>query len=179
MAKKLLLIGLLLVAIFLWQCGDEIVTTPSPGPPNLTAAEKAMIQSSNEFSFDIFKQIVSEEEDTNIFISPLSMSYALGMTYNGANGQTEEAMRDVLGYADLSDEEINQSYKSLTEALIGLDPKVVFEIANSIWIRNTYTVLDEFITVNQEYFDAEVTSMDFDAPDACDIINGWISETSV
>ncbi len=176
MAKKLFLIGLLLVAIFLWQCGDEVVNQPSPGPPNLTAAEKEMIESSNKFSFDIFREIVSEEGDTNIFISPLSMSYALGMTYNGANGETEQAMREVLGYGDLTDEEINASYKSLTEALISLDPMVVFEIANSIWYRSTFSVLDDFIAVNQEYFDAEVAALDFNDPGACDTINGWISQ---
>jgi serpin B len=176
MARKLFLIGLLLMAVFLWQCGDEVVSPPSPGPPNLTAAEKEMIESSNKFSFDIFKEIVSEEGDKNIFISPLSMSYALGMTYNGANGETEQAMREVLGYGDMTDQEINDSYKSLTEALIGLDPKVVFEIANSIWYRLGFSVLDEFIAVNQEYFDAEVIGLDFNDPGACDIINDWISQ---
>jgi serine protease inhibitor len=176
MAKKLFLIGLLLVAIFLLQCGDDVVNPPSPGPPNLTAAEKEMIKSSNKFSFDIFKEIASEEGDTNIFISPLSMSYALGMTYNGANGQTEQAMREVLGYGDLTDQEINVSYKNLTEALISLDPEVVFEIANSIWYRLGFSVLDEFITVNRDYFDAEVSGLDFNDPGACDIINNWISQ---
>jgi len=43
---------------------------------------------------------MSEEE--NIMISPLSVSYALGMAYNGAAGTTLEAFNNVLHFSDLA-----------------------------------------------------------------------------
>jgi len=174
MFKRLIFSAMILMMPVLWQCSDGVIDPPEP--PELNSMEKAMVKSTNSLSFDIFKEIVSAEEDTNVFISPLSISYALGMTYNGANGETEEAMKRVLGYGELTDQEINETYKNLTQALVGLDPDVLLEIANSIWHRNSFAVEDSFINVNQEYFDAEVAALDFNDGGACDIINGWVSE---
>jgi len=51
-----------------------------------------------------------------------------------------------------------------------------FQIANSIWIRLGHYVPPEFININKTYFDAEVTALDFYAPNAKDIINNWVNE---
>jgi serpin B len=73
-------------------------------------------------------------------------------------------------------QEVNESYKSLIELLTNLDPKVKFQIANSIWYREIFPVEDEFIDINNTYFDAEVSGLDFSAPNASNIINGWVDE---
>ncbi len=109
-------------------------------------------------------------------ISPLSVSYALGMTYNGANGDTREAFRDVLHFGDWTDQEVNESYQDLMSQLVTLDDQVQFSIANSIWYRLGYEVLEAFINTNKEYFDALVEELDFSDPGAVDIINDWIEE---
>ena len=109
-------------------------------------------------------------------VSPLSVALALGMTYNGADGSTKEAMKETLKLSGLSDEEINTAYKSIIDQLLKLDPKVVLSIANSIWYRLNFTVLPEFIDLNKIYYDAEVNELDFSLPDAKDIINEWVDE---
>ena len=109
-------------------------------------------------------------------ISPLSTSYALGMTLNGANGTTKDAFRQVLHFEDLSDQEVNESYQDLMSQLVTLDEQVEFSIANSIWYKLGYQVLEDFISTNQEYFDAAVEELDFSDPGAMDIINGWIED---
>jgi serpin B len=60
--------------------------------------------------------------------------------------------------------------------LTQLDPDVIFEIANSIWVRMGYPALPQFLDVNQTYFDAETRELDFSRLEAVDIINGWIEE---
>ncbi|MBN2425448.1 MAG: serpin family protein, partial [Calditrichaceae bacterium] len=107
---------------------------------------------------------------------PLSVSYAFGMALNGANGSTYDAIRNVLELQGLTEDQINQSFKSLMLLLMQLDDKVIFEIANSIWYDDTFPVLKSFIDINKEYFDAEVTALDFADPAAVDIINGWVSD---
>ena len=77
---------------------------------------------------------------------------ALGMTYNGANGSTETAMRNTLEYSNLSVSEINISYQSLIELLTELDEQVIFKIANSIWYKQGFTVEQDFINLNKTYF---------------------------
>ncbi len=126
----------------------------------------------------MFGKIVETEQDKNIFISPLSISMALGMTYNGAAGATLEAMHETLEYGDLTIQEVNESYQSLIELLTELDPEVIFDIANSIWYREGFPVENDFLTTNQDYFDAVVRALDFNRSDAVDIINAWVDENT-
>jgi serine protease inhibitor len=85
-------------------------------------------------------------------------------------------MRDFFGYEGMTSEEINQAYSNLMELLTTLDPQIVMNIANSAWIREGYPVNEMFLERNRNYFDAEVSELDFSSPDAPDIINEWIRE---
>jgi serpin B len=73
-------------------------------------------------------------------MSPLSASMALGMTMNGAAGQTFDEMRTALALGTRSGTEINASYRSLIDLLRGLDKAVDFRIANSIWYPRRLSV---------------------------------------
>jgi serpin B len=85
-------------------------------------------------------------------------------------------MRTTLEFGGLTQQEINESFQSLIALLTHLDPDVLLQIANSIWYRLGYPVEQDFINVNQTYFDAEVRELDFSLPEAVDIINGWVAE---
>ena len=165
----------LLLCIGLTQCTESPV---SPISRELTLAEKHLVESDNKFGFKLFKEIIKEEKDKNVFISPLSVSMALGMTYNGANGSTQEAMQATLELSGLTIQEVNESYKSLIELLTGLDPKVQFQIANSIWYRQEFSFEEEFINLCKTYFNALVRGLDFNDPNAADTINGWVEENT-
>ncbi|MBC8236461.1 serpin family protein [bacterium] len=158
------------------QCVNNPILSDSRDPSQLTLAERGLVGSDNKFGFKLFKEISREEQNENIFISPLSVAMALGMTYNGADGSTQKAMQETLELSGLTLQEINESYKSLIELLTNLDPKVKFQIANSIWYRELFPVGNEFIDINKTYFDAEVSGLDFSAPNASNIINGWVDE---
>jgi serpin B len=163
--------------IALWPgCGDEVGAPIEEPRKELSEAATRLTESDNRFGLNLFGEIVGAEPERNIFISPLSVSMAFGMTFNGAGGETELAMRDVLEYGDLTGEEINQSYRDIIDVLSGLDPDVEFSIANSIWHRVELSFKREFLDVNRRYFDAEVTALNFGAPDAASIINGWVNE---
>jgi serpin B len=143
-------------------------------PRELSALEKEIVSSENLFGIKLFKALNDVKPDSNLFISPLSVSMALGMTLNGAADSTYEAMKNTLELQGLTEDEINQAYKDLIELLANLDEKVVMNIANSIWIEDNFPVLQPFIDVNKTYFGAEVESFDVADPNAVDIINGWV-----
>jgi serine protease inhibitor len=90
-------------------CNAEPDQQSKPTPPELSDVQKKAIAASNKFAFNIFKQVCEADADTNIFISPFSICYALGMAYNGANGETKDSIASVLQYGDLTDLEINES----------------------------------------------------------------------
>ena len=56
-----------------------------------------ILQADRQFAFELFKEVHGLSDEDNLMISPLSTSYALGMTLNGANGDTKDAFRQVLG----------------------------------------------------------------------------------
>lgn len=188
MLKKYAIIITLLSGVVLTHCGIEKIVgiledTKEGGqysfnaePRELKPEEIKLTTANNHFGFKLFKEIVLEEQDKNVFISPLSVSMALGMTYNGAAGTTEEAMRNTLEYGDLTQQEINESYRYLSAMLANLDPMAKFQIANSIWYKLGFHVEKEFIDINRTYFDAEVTELNFYDPNAKTTINNWVNQ---
>ena len=172
---SILLTGILLL---IQSCSDNPDNGPTtPEPIVLKEAGEQVVQSTNEFGLDIFQLIVNDEaEEKNVFISPTSISLALAMTLNGANTSTEDSMAYALRLDQYTPEQINETFRDLIAGLTSVDEKVILEIANSIWYRMGFTVEQEFLDVNQEYFTAEIEELDFGSPDAVDIINGWCAE---
>ncbi|MCX6258927.1 MAG: serpin family protein [Bacteroidia bacterium] len=147
---------------------SPVVIQPDQKMLQLTGAD-------NTFGLKLFQQVNSESQNSdNLFISPASVGLALAMTYNGAGGDTKTAMEQTLNLSGLTIDEINQSYQGLVHLLQTTDPNVLLTIANSIWYRNTFSVLQPFIDVNQQYYSAEVAALDFNDPGSVNIINNWV-----
>ena len=142
---------------------------------NLTTLEKSIVSSDNSFGFKLFTRINGSEQNKNVFISPFSVSMAFGMLLNGANGSTLDSLEQVLGDAGMSLNDINNSYKNISALLTSLDAHVAFQNANSIWYRDGFPVLPNFLTDNKNYFDAEVDSLNFNLPSAVQTINNWVN----
>jgi len=145
-------------------------------PRALTPSETRVVSSGNLFSLKLYRAHAAEVGAENIFLSPLSASMALGMTLNGANGETHTAMQQALELSGLTEAEINEAYRSLIDLLTGLDPKVTFEIANSIWYRDGFNIAPDFVATNQTCFDAVIQALDFSAASAAPTINAWVAE---
>jgi serine protease inhibitor len=153
---------------------EELETTPV----FLQLNEKGLklVKSSSNFGIDLFKESVkAEKQHKNQMISPFSVSMALAMAYNGANGETKTAIENTLRLNGLTTDEINLNFKQISEALLEVDPTVTLSIANSIWYRQEFMVLQPFKDVNTEFYRAQITPLDFNAPNAKDIINNWVS----
>jgi serpin B len=176
--KAIQIIFVLAISLLAFSCKKEKNETPGEiRQVNLTAKQKQLVSSSNAFGFDFFNKVNElSGSDQNLMVSPLSVSMALGMTRNGAANETLEAMTSALGFSEMTDAEINESYKYIVETFATLDPKVKLQIANSIWYRDDFSVLPAFIETNKTYFNAEVAPLDFSSPTAVDIINGWVNE---
>ncbi|NBC84408.1 MAG: serpin family protein [Bacteroidetes bacterium] len=139
--------------------------------------KSALVNSNNEFAFEFFANLLEDEnEETNTFISPLSVYYALAMAYNGADGATKDAFIATLQWNNLSEEVVLQSLLDLYNQLVETPSGVTLEIANSMWSKEGFEVKQSFIDVNQEYLNAEVQSLDFYDPQSVDIINNWIED---
>jgi serine protease inhibitor len=174
----------LAVATTMVACADR-TTEPSPAaraaaltalPRALTPAERGVLDASNAYSFALWRTINGSSRDSNVFVSPLSASFALGMTMNGANGQTYDEMRSALQFGDASLASIDTGYRSLIALLTSIDPSTTMQIANAIFYRNDFPFNQSFLTDASTYFGAEVKAQDFTNTQATlAAVNGWSS----
>lgn len=154
---------------------------PDPIKIDLRSSEAKMVKSDQQFAFEFFANVFNEEaadKDDNFMVSPLSLSMALAMTWNGADGETKQAMQKVLRLDGYSDEEVNEYYKKLREALLKTDPSTKLAIANSIWTNKNVVIDSDFIKVNQDYFNSVVKSVDFADSKTVNELNQWAAENT-
>jgi serine protease inhibitor len=172
--------SLFILILFVFGCSKEMVQ-PEENLPDLrplSAQEREIVEAGNDFALKITR-LINNDERGNFFISPLSVGYALGMTYNGAAGETKAGIKNTLDYGSLTDKEINQSYLNLTRQLRGMDKKVAMEIANSVWYTQELQIKKPFKNILKEYYDAEATALNFGNPASKDIINKWIEDKTL
>jgi serine protease inhibitor len=165
---------LLACCTFLAACDASDPGPPPVQPRALTQAEAQVVAADNAFTFRLFEQVTAAEPGTNVFLSPFSASMALGMTLNGARGETREAMIEALQKNGMAVPEINAAYRGLLDLVPHLDRSVEIAIANSVWSREGFPVEPEFTATLRTYFDAEARALDFSDPGAAETINRWV-----
>ena len=133
-----------------------------------------IVSAYNKFGFELFRQLLGQDQDQNIFASPFSVATALAMAYNGAAGETEQAMAHTLGLTGMSLSEVNQASAALFENLRSSDPKVQLDIANSLWARQGIEFRPDFLARNRQFFGATISRLDFSDPQCAATINHWV-----
>jgi serpin B len=145
-------------------------------PRPLTTSEQSVLDASNAYSFALWHTINETTHDSNVFVSPLSVSFALGMALNGANGATYDEMRSALQFGGASLASIDSGYKSLIGLLSSLDQSTTMQIANAIFYRNGFPFNQSFLNDAAKWFDASVTPQNFDdVTGTVKAVNDWAS----
>lgn len=171
------MLSLIITSCDLFDSGEK-QPAPQPFPENMELEAKSVIASNNGFGFDLYQKLYQDDSSDNMMISPISISLALAMTYNGAEGETQAAFENTLHLTDLSRDQINNIYKSLQNYLERTDPKIRMNIANSVWSKQGTTVEEEFKDNISEFYNAEFRVEDFSNPATLDAINHWVEENT-
>ncbi|MCX6648634.1 MAG: serpin family protein [Candidatus Bathyarchaeota archaeon] len=139
--------------------------------------DASIVAANTGFAMRLLTELQREQGGKNIFISPLSVSIALSMTYNGANSTTKAAMREALGISGMSDEAVNAGFKQLIESLANADRDVALNIGDSVWIKADFAggVKKNFIDTLSKYYLSEVYTRPFD-PTTVSEVNSWVSK---
>ena len=143
---------------------------------SLTDEERQLVQSNNDFAFNLFKKARGEESS---ILSPLSITYALGMMNNGAAGQTQQEINQVLGFGEAGADAINQFCRKLLTEAPTLDNTTAAEIANTIFVNSgkDYHLQPGFVEKANTFYDAEPTELNFfEREYAIDVINQWAND---
>lgn len=140
------------------------------------SVDPRLVSANTRFGFNLFAELAKKDSGKNLFISPTSIGLALAMTYNGAVGETKAAMERALEIQGMNHADLNRAYAALRAALENPDPKVQLNIANSLWGKKDVTFNPDFLARNKQFYDAEVTTLDFSDPSAPATINAWVKD---
>ncbi|PSB14340.1 proteinase inhibitor I4 serpin [filamentous cyanobacterium CCP1] len=157
---------------------EQVVESDSvPGAREDTNIDPRLVSANTRFGLQLFSQLQQETIAENLLISPSSVVLALTMTYNGANGTTQQAMAEALQLQGLSLAEVNQANAALYHSLENAD-QVTLSIANALWARDGFDFNADFLQRNQTFYQAEITALDFASPQAVSQINEWVSQNT-
>lgn len=148
----------------------------------------AVVHSNNAMAIDLYRQFVEAgESNDNVFFSPLSITSALMLTYEGARGETEDEFEKVLGIPSTDPARLDglakiEYHRALGKILKGYNEgdERPFElaVANGLWGEKTMPFRNEFVETLGEHYKAPLKQVDFsnDAENQRQAINAWVSK---
>lgn len=131
-------------------------------------------QGYDAFTANLLRRMYSDGQD--VFVSPASLMIALGMTADGADGETLSQMLSAAGMPD--SDTLNTGCRDLQSLLTG-NSKHCFKLSDAILIKDSAkkAVLPDFLKRNEDYYGALVSALPFDdtlAPK----INRWAEKNT-
>lgn len=136
----------------------------------------------DRFGFKLFRELTRGQETSNVFFSPFSVLLCLLMAWEGASGETREAMSRVLEIAGESLDAAERPLRVLkvqqllSSALAIPGPGLQLAIANSLWCSDQLSVQSTFLADVKKKYAAEVFSIPTANPQSVERINAYVAE---
>lgn len=179
--KKLM--TLLLVMLALTACKDDdeevVYMLPETKPIQLSAEQKQMRDNNNEFAWRLFQTMQEQKGDTSTVLSPISVTYMLGMLNAGAAGTTRDEITATLGFGS-DPAAVNEYCKKMIEGAPNVDPAATVRIANCINVNSAkgLSLLKQYVNDMKNYYSAQIEAMDFTKSSSLEKINKWCSDNT-
>ncbi len=146
------------------------------GAARARAATDMVLAANLGFSFKLATALSKQPPSGNLFFSPLSISMALAMAYNGAGGATLAAMTSTLGLKAIGKPDVNLANRALIDGLGSRDSAVKLSIADSIWLKQGLSIVPGFGEALRAYYGAGLRTLDFSNPSTPGAINAWVKQ---
>lgn len=169
----------------LLSCDDDDKNVKYMLPPaatiQMTAEQKAMVEKSNDFSFNLFREVYRQHQtesqgQKSMFFSPMGATFMMGMLAEGAEGETQREILKTMCLDEATAREVSQMCEVLIDDVPEADRQVTLKIANAIYTNKDYNLKKEFKKCMDEYYDADVRSLDFSKAESLNAINNWAKD---
>ncbi|KAH8033357.1 hypothetical protein HPB51_011425 [Rhipicephalus microplus] len=112
------------------------------------------------FTLDLYKQLLSDcsSETKNIVVSTFSIAAALSMTLAGAKGNTPAEITNVL---HTKDDMIHAHFADFFVNVATYAPDVTLEVANRMYTKQTFKVLESYLTMLKKFYNSTVVPVDY------------------
>ena len=183
MYKKIILIGIILVLFAGISTAAVLFLFPyepdqPPQADNTGSTEQGIqdvVNANNQFAFDLYSEL-DKSEDGNMFYSPYSISAALAMTYEGAEGQTAEEMKSVFHFPE--DNILRPNFAAIYNDINKENEDYELKTGNALWIQQDFPFLQEYISEVENYYGGKAAMLDFvkETEKSRETINNFIEE---
>ena len=179
--KKILYITLVCL-LALTACKDDgkvVYMLPETKPIQLSAEQQQMRDNNNEFAWRLFQTVQELKGDSSTVLSPISVTYLLGMLNAGAAGTTRDEITNVLGFGN-DPQAVNEYCKKMIDEAPNVDPAATVKIANSIYVNSSkgLSLLKQYVNDMENYYSAQIDALDFTKNSTLDKINNWCSKNT-
>jgi serpin B len=161
-----------------------VIGAPAPSAPiapsvrtPLSADASALVAGNNHFALDMYHSLsAGVKPDSNLLVSPFSISAALAMTYAGARGETAQQMAGVLGFT-LPDDRLHTAFGELLCDLTTPREGYQLNIANRLFGQAGYPFKTPFVNTTGQNYGAPLEATDFvhDPDGSRSRINSWVA----
>lgn len=143
------------------EVNDEGVTNENDPrvQVSLTDEEQALVIPVNDLGFNMFRKVGANE---NILLSPLGMTYALGLINNGAGGETRKQIQKVLGSGDTGAAIINSFCRKMLTEAPKIDRLTNMEITNEFFSPKSFPPKPTFTKVAKDIYDTKFNESESD-----------------
>ena len=144
----------------------------------LSDAERQLVASNTKFAFRLIRQASEGQTDESMLLSPLSITYALGILNNVATGETQQQICEVLGGDGVSVDVINGFCRKMLAESVTIDKETKVMIANNLYVNSArgFVLKPLFVEKALTYYDATPETRDFHDGLTRDVINQWASD---
>ena len=171
-----------LVLLALVSCKDDgevVYMLPKTKPIQLSEEQKLMRDNNNEFAWRLFQTMQEQQGDSSTVLSPISVTYMLGMLNAGAAGTTRDEITAALGFGS-DPNAVNEYCKTMIEGAPNADPAATVKIANCIDVNSSMglSLLKQYVNDMKKYYNAQIDALDFTKSSTLNKINNWCSKNT-
>lgn len=176
--RSMILAGLALCA----SCASpRPADTPEPAPEQAQPAQAAIerpapasiVAGQAEFGIGLYRKL--GERPGNLFLSPASVSMALGMVHAGAEGETAAEMERALRYPSGA---VHEGMADLLRSLPIESEGRRLSLANALWVQQSFDLKPSYLEQIRRHYGGGARQVDFiGAPvEALAAVNRWAEE---
>jgi len=154
----------------------------SPGKPKVNSSPEngqSVIEANNQFAINLFRYLRNdpENQEQNLFFSPLSISSALAITYEGARGTTAEEIQEVFHFP-VDNATRREGFQDVNVGINSGNSGYSLKTANALWAEKTFPFLPEYTRIASQYYGATIKNLNFiSQPDQSRAtINRWVAD---
>jgi serpin B len=140
----------------------------------------AVVSNSNAFACDLYRQL-AKQADASLVVSPFGLYSALAMLKEGASGETERQMADVLRATTPADA-MRSSLRILSDRLnaIHMIPGYELVLRNHAWCEESLPTPESFKYRLQDDYHADTIAVPFfkRPAEATTSINAWFTDAT-